>query len=51
MIKHIVGQACLQLCVLLFLLFCGPKFLPEYRDEFDDMIGSDLGAKYNNGML
>ena len=42
MMKHIVGQAIFQLVVLILLLFLGPQFIPEYKDEFDDVIGTDL---------
>lgn len=27
----------------------GQDFLPEYKDEYDTLIGSDLSAKYHNG--
>lgn len=42
MMKHIIGQAIFQLVVLILLLFLGPQFIPEYKDEFDDIIGTDL---------
>jgi Ca2+ transporting ATPase len=49
MMKHIAGQTIFQVSVLMFLLFAGPIFLPEYPDEFDDIIGTDLEAKYYQG--
>lgn len=49
MLKHIFGQAIFQLIVLVLLLFLGQRFIPEYRDSFDDVIGSNLEAKYYNG--
>lgn len=50
MLKHIIGQAIFQLTVLLILLFVGHRFIPEFKDEFDTKIGSDLAAKYYNGI-
>lgn len=50
MLKHIIGQAIFQLVILLVLLFVGPSFIPEFKDGFDTKIGSDLGAKYFNGI-
>lgn len=38
MFKHIFGQAIIQLVVLLVLLFGGEHFLPEYQDQFDDIL-------------
>jgi hypothetical protein len=49
MIKHIIGQSIFQIVVLLILIVEGHKFLPEYKDEFDEVIGSDLSAKYFKG--
>lgn len=49
MIKHIVIQAIFQILVLLFLVLYGQHFLPEYADEYDNIIGTDLSAKYFNG--
>lgn len=51
MLKHIIGQAAFQLVILLILLFVGPSFIPEFRDSFDGVIGSDLEAKYLNGVI
>lgn len=49
MIKHILIQGVFQILVLLFLVLYGQRFLPEYADEYDNMIGTDLSAKYFNG--
>ena len=49
MLKHIFGQAIFQLTVRVVLLFLGQRFIPEYKDDFDGEIGSDLAAKYYNG--
>lgn len=48
--KHIIGQSILQATILLVLLFYGPMFIPEFRDQFDEVIGNDLSAKYYNGI-
>lgn len=48
--KHIIGQAIFQLAVLVLLLFLAPQFIPEFKDGFDDVIGSDLEAKYYRGV-
>jgi Ca2+ transporting ATPase len=29
----------------------GQNFLPEFKDEYDSLIGTDLGAKYHDGLL
>ena len=50
MMKHIIGQAIFQTCLLMFLLILGPQFLPEYPDQFDKLIGTNLAAKYNHGI-
>jgi Ca2+ transporting ATPase len=49
MIKHIAIQSLYQIALLLFLVLKGQYFLPEYADQFDDIIGPDLGAKYFEG--
>lgn len=49
MLKHIIGQAIFQILALLVLLFFGQHFIPEYHDDFDSVIGSDLKAKYYMG--
>ena len=51
MIKHILIQSVYQITVLLFLVINGQHFLPEYADDYDSLIGSDLSAKYYNGQL
>lgn len=35
MMKHILGQAALQIAVLLFLIMDGENFIPEYHDSYD----------------
>lgn len=35
MMKHIIGQAILQIVVLIMLIFWGEKFIPEYSDSYD----------------
>lgn len=50
MIKHIICQSIFQILVLLILLFGGHLFIPEFKDGFDSVIGSDLEAKYFNGI-
>jgi hypothetical protein len=49
MIKHIIGQALFQITILLLLMFWGHLIIPEYADDFDAVIGSDLKAKYYMG--
>jgi hypothetical protein len=51
MIKHVVGQSIFQMIVLLLLIFVGPYIIPEYADQYDSVIGTDLNAKYFNGQL
>lgn len=48
-IKHITIQSIYQIGLLLFLVLFGQHFLPEYPDQYDDMIGTDLAAKYYQG--
>jgi P-type Ca2+ transporter type 2B len=40
MMKHIIGQAVFQLVVMVVLVFAGEKFIPEFRDSYDDTIFS-----------
>lgn len=50
MLKHIIGQAVYQFTIVLFLLFYGDHFLPEYADSLDDQIKKDnnpMSYKYN----
>ncbi len=51
MIKHIVGQCIYQMIILLLLLFLGQHIIPEQVDEFDSVIGFDLQAKYQDGVV
>lgn len=48
-IKHITIQSLYQIALLLFLVLYGQHFLPEYADQYDKLIGTDLGAKYYEG--
>ena len=50
MLKHIIGQTIFQVSLLMFLLILGPQFLPEYPDQFDKIIGTNLDAKYYKGI-
>ena len=50
MFKHIIGQTIFQVSLLMFLLILGPQFLPEYPDQFDKIIGTNLDAKYYKGI-
>lgn len=47
--KHIIGQALFQITILLLLMFFGQHVIPEYADEYDTIIGSDLQAKFYMG--
>jgi hypothetical protein len=38
MFKHIIGQAILQLIIMIVFLFAGPSFIPEYSDDFDEVL-------------
>lgn len=51
MFKHIICQAIFQFIILLILVFSGDLWIPESVDGFDTVIGSDLGAKYANGIV
>lgn len=35
MMKHIIGQAILQIIVVMLLMFLGDKFIPEEVDHLD----------------
>lgn len=50
MMKQILGQALYQFIIIVFLLFYGDHFLPEYKDTLDDQLILDnnpLSYKYN----
>lgn len=51
MFKHIICQAIFQFIVIMILVFTGDKWIPESPDHFDDIIGSDLQAKYADGIV
>ena len=38
MFKHIIGQAIFQFVILLIFIFKAEEFMPEYYDEFDNVI-------------
>ena len=42
MVKHILGQSIWHLILVISTLFTGFYFIPEFADEFDAKIGSDL---------
>lgn len=47
MIKHILGQSLLQICIIMIIVFAGEKFLPEYKDDFDTKIVNEYSSFYN----
>jgi Ca2+ transporting ATPase len=51
MMKNIIIQSIFQIIVLLVIVFAGEMFIPEYPDDFDNEIGTDLGVKYHNGIV
>lgn len=51
MMKNIIIQSIFQIVVLMILLFAGDLFLPEFPGEFDKEIGTNLQAKYRNGVV
>jgi Ca2+ transporting ATPase len=51
MFKHITCQAIYQLIVMLIIIFSGELWIPESPDAFDAIIGSNLSAKYYNGIV
>ena len=51
MMKNIIIQSVFQIIVLLVILFAGDLFLPEFPDSFDSEIGTNLSAKYHNGIV
>ena len=54
MMKHIIGQAILQIIVLSVIIFSGENFIPEYLDSEDSVSGA-FGAnpswKWHNGIV
>lgn len=38
MFKHILGQAVLQLIILIIVCLTGENWIPEYPDDFDKLI-------------
>lgn len=54
MMKHIIGQAILQIIVLSVIIFSGENFIPEYLDSEDSVSGA-FGAnpswKWHNGII
>ena len=42
MMKHIIGQAALQIVILTIIIFTGEHFIPEYLDS-DDLPGGVFG--------
>jgi len=46
-----IVQWVFQIALLSALLFVGDQFLMEFPDRFDTIIGSNLQAKYRNGII
>ena len=40
MFKHIIGQAFIQIALLLVFIFEGPKFIFEVEDSYDTLIAT-----------
>ena len=52
MLKHIIGQSIFQLVVILFLVFAGEYWIPEYSDSYDTgVFKNDPGMKWHNGVV
>lgn len=52
MLKHIIGQAIFQLALLIFLIFYGEHFIPEYVDSYDSSIfAANPSDKWYNGII
>lgn len=52
MMKHIIGQAILQIIVLVILIFWGELFIPEYSDSADlTTYASHPEWKWRNGVV
>lgn len=52
MMKHIVGQALLQIVVLIVLIFWGELFIPEFSDSYDlSTYASHPEWKWRNGVI
>jgi Ca2+ transporting ATPase len=51
MLKNIIFQSVFQIIVLLVIVFAGELFIPEFPDDFDAVIGTNLNAKYYNGIV
>jgi len=44
MFKHVLGQAFFQLIILMIVVMTGESWLPEYEDDFDDLIATKISA-------
>lgn len=52
MLKHIIGQACYQLTIMMILVFAGEHFIPEYVDSLDSgVFASHPEYKWHNGIV
>jgi hypothetical protein len=52
MLKHILGQAIFQLCVMSFLVFYGENIIPEYEDKLDSTtFAGKPHLKWHNGVV
>lgn len=44
MFKHILGQAFVQLIILVVVTLTGDTWIPEYKDYYDNLIASKIAA-------
>jgi Ca2+ transporting ATPase len=52
MLKHIIGQAILQIIVIVVLIFWGDNLIPESSDSFDLTVFAGLPEwKWKNGVV
>lgn len=52
MFKHIIAQAIFQFTVIIILLFSAEYYIPEYADNFDNILGPlGLDGKYKDGVV
>ena len=52
MLKHIIGQSIFQLVVILFLVFAGEYWIPEYSDSYDtSTFKNNPEMKWHNGQV
>lgn len=52
MFKHIIGQAILQIIVIISLVFLADQFIPEYPGNYDNTIFLNHPEyKYKDGII